>query len=420
VFRRIALAAAAVLVVSGCQFTGGTAQVTADGTCTEIELPAVAVTAAPTAPTTLPGPILRPCPTSTTPAPTTTPTPTTTTTPPTTTTTAPPAALAPTGLTATVDQAARTVLLQWNPVASATAYRIYEADTPDGLGNTTATSSRRGPLAGNYTYEYWVTAFVGGVESPPSEQVVAVLGNGGTTTTPPPTTTTAPPPPPPGDVQVGSRLVFDGDFDSGNLSQYTNLQTRDRNGSPSGGYCTYSACVRDGGPGHTTAARIEVRDGDIPNFGGGERAELRAPGVADVRPGDERWYQFSLRFDDQFTNPNGDWFIVMQWHAGSGSPPLALEVSRSGVLQFANNRTGARTNIGAIQRGVWVDYVLHVKHATGSGALAEAWVNGAKTATHRHPNMASSSSYLKLGIYRDRDDSGNDTVWHDGLTITAP
>ena len=70
---------------------------------------------------------------------------------------------------------------------------------------------------------------------------------------------------------------------------------------------------------------------------------------------------------------------------------------------------------------MWVDHLLHVKFSNGSDAYAESWVNGVKQpGVHRHPNMAGSSNYLKMGIYRDANETSTAVVWQDGLRITAP
>ena len=92
-------------------------------------------------------------------------------------------------------------------------------------------------------------------------------------------------PAPPGLVQ------FRGDFDTGDTSQWE-LETAE----------DYSLTVVDGGPGHPTAGRFEVRDGDTP-VDSGERSEVRSEDRFDVVDGDERWYSFSLKFDDGFSNP---------------------------------------------------------------------------------------------------------------------
>ena len=48
----------------------------------------------------------------------------------------------------------------------------------------------------------------------------------------------------------------------------------------------YSLTVVDGGPGHPTAARFEVRDGDTP-VDSGERSEVRSEDRFDVVDGDD-------------------------------------------------------------------------------------------------------------------------------------
>jgi hypothetical protein len=125
-------------------------------------------------------------------------------------------------------------------------------------------------------------------------------------------------PAPPGLVQ------FRGDFDTGDNSQWELETAKD-----------YSLTIVDDGPGHPTAARFEVRDGDTP-VDSGERSEVRAEDRYDVSDGDERWYSFSLKFDKGFSNPGG-WCIPMQWHgadedgdATDGSPQLNLDQGRSG------------------------------------------------------------------------------------------
>ncbi|MFC5996964.1 glycoside hydrolase family 16 protein [Pseudonocardia hispaniensis] len=79
---------AAVLALTGCRVTGGSTQVDTGDGCTEITMPSIDVSA-PSAPATLPGVVLAPCPTTPPPAPTTElPAPTTaptTTSPPATT-----------------------------------------------------------------------------------------------------------------------------------------------------------------------------------------------------------------------------------------------------------------------------------------------------------------------------------------------
>lgn len=220
-------------------------------------------------------------------------------------------------------------------------------------------------------------------------------------------------------MPVGKTVVFVGDFDNG-FGQWSNIQTQGYNSSGSGFRGNTRLSIANGGPGHETAARFTVQSGD--RVANGERAEVRGPDAADVSAGDERWYQWQVMFPADFPNPADGWFILMQWHAGDGPPPLSLEVSSAGELRLHNNRSGKRTVVGQIVKGRWMDLTLHVKFSAGSDAFAEAWVDGKKSANvHRHPNLASSggSNYLKMGIYRSPQ-SRTHVVWHDGLRITRP
>lgn len=66
-------------------------------------------------------------------------------------------------------QADNRVPLQWDDVAGATRYQVFEIRSPNGVTNgiTTATTMTRGPL-GNGPFDYWVAAEVNGVWSAPS------------------------------------------------------------------------------------------------------------------------------------------------------------------------------------------------------------------------------------------------------------
>lgn len=277
----------------------------------------------------------------------------------------------------------------------------------------------------------------------------ANLVTGATSTTPSPSpspTTTPKPSPSPnpspapgggsgsGGVPVGPRLVYTGDYNTGDLTQWAHIHTRDRVDAP-GNYCTYSICVRNGGSGHTTAARFEVRDGDVPSFGGGERAEVRAGDWdaskgAYVAEGDERWYEFSVKFEDNWVNPRhgtSSWFMIYQWFAKAGTstgPALTVQVMQNNYLELggAGPSVSYRKPIAPIRPGQWVKYVLHVKFSTNSSVgFAEVWENGKLVVPkHNRPTLESSPAYLKQGAYRDAASSGTQVVWHDDLRITAP
>lgn len=225
-------------------------------------------------------------------------------------------------------------------------------------------------------------------------------------------------------VPVGSRTVFIGDYETGDFSQWETCQSALSNtGCKTVGKGDRTMRIVPGAHQGQWAARFEVRPGDVPNFGGGERSEVSSgTPSATVRAGDERWYQWSMLFPSDFATPKGVWFIVMQWHSGSGSPPLAINISNQGTVDIGGDglKSEPKRTIGPVRRGQWVDYTLHVKFSRNSSdGFVEAWENGQQTVqmTHR-ATMTSASNYLKQGIYRDHGPVTS--VVMDGLRVTAP
>jgi len=232
----------------------------------------------------------------------------------------------------------------------------------------------------------------------------------------------------PNGVPVGSTVVFLADYETRDFSQWGTCQSVVLN----------SSCTDVAGSHHSMqivedpvrrqgryAARFLVQPGDVPEFGGGERSEVSADNEenAATREGDERWYEWSMKLPADFRDPRGDWFIVMQWHPGDGSPPLAIDISR-GTVDIGGDGSGEpRQTIGPVRRGEWVSYVLHAKFSSDREiGFVEAWENGDRSVpkTHR-ATMNSDENYLKQGIYRD-EGSGDGTaeVRFTGLRVTAP
>ena len=86
---------------------------------------------------------------------------------------------APQNFTTTVNPD-NSILCQWSPVSGATHYKLYEVRSPNGVSGAdtlTTTSSLRTPSSMGY-YEYWCTAFVGGVESAQSNHGICSLPYG--------------------------------------------------------------------------------------------------------------------------------------------------------------------------------------------------------------------------------------------------
>jgi hypothetical protein len=86
---------------------------------------------------------------------------------------------APQNFTAVV-QPNNAILCSWSPVPGASHYKLYEVRSPNGVSgadNITTTSTVRTPSTMGY-YEYWVTAFVDGVESAQSNHGICSLPYG--------------------------------------------------------------------------------------------------------------------------------------------------------------------------------------------------------------------------------------------------
>jgi hypothetical protein len=212
----------------------------------------------------------------------------------------------------------------------------------------------------------------------------------------------------------GGRLQFSGNFDTGDRSQWGGLQST---GMP------YALQIVNEGPGHTTAGRFELHPGE--DIHGGNRTEVVEKEQYYTREGDERCYDFSIKFPGDFQNPAGGWFLVIQWHhaANTGSPPLGFNVERDGNLRLGGDgvpRTYHKI-IGAIKRGQWVNYTLRVKFSRSAAVgWAEVYQDGQLVVPrHFRPTMVDDHNYLKYGIYRGPDTT-DAVIFHDDLQVWMP
>jgi hypothetical protein len=225
----------------------------------------------------------------------------------------------------------------------------------------------------------------------------------------------------------GSRVVFVGDFETGNFSQWSQCQNRVYSGlctdMPADfyGMQIINSHARQG----QYAARFELREGDNPSWGGGERAEVARYKESTVREGDERWFEFSLMFDPAFPVVNDEYFMVMQWHGRNDlPPPMGIEVQGDGQLVLTSHfPEGPPMVIGDIARGQWVDYVVHAKFSQArETGWAEVYRNGVLVIPRQsRATMNSNYDYLKMGLYRDGHGAKPTAVmWADRFGITAP
>jgi len=176
------------------------------------------------------------------------------------------------------------------------------------------------------------------------------------------------------------------------------VQLKGYNGPPSGYVPTYSAqVVNDAGKGK--AARYEVRDGDTPPWGGGERSQVTADGSAEAYEGDTRWYALSTRFDPTFPKNHGwgpgqiGYGLVSQFHGTlDGSPPMCwamegdkfrLKVTRQGAGPvILNDFFIWETPIGTD----WHDIKMEVHWSTDDSlGMIRLWYNGVRQTFQQGP-----------------------------------
>jgi hypothetical protein len=188
----------------------------------------------------------------------------------------------------------------------------------------------------------------------------------------------------------------------------------------------YNLKVVNGGLGHETAVRFEIRDGDVLPGSSSERNELVFPTSADVHEGDERWYQFDVRLGDPtWTNPTS-WEVIFQWHqaASSGSPPIEIITHTDGTVKMSQSGitpVPSQVTLWTIRPGVWERVVVHAKFSTNPAiGFLHVYYNNTQvmplTATQ---TMLDATNYVKCGIYRDGTHTSTQVVMYDNIKITS-
>jgi len=222
-----------------------------------------------------------------------------------------------------------------------------------------------------------------------------------------------------------SGLLFSGDFETGDLSQWESAQ------SANPGRIAVVTGPRVQG---RYAGRFEVRSGDVAaaGTGSGNRAEVLARrqdgnGAWPDSEGSERYYGWSTYFPSNYPVVRG-WQTFVQWkNKGPGSSPLAMGVYNGRIRLQAKTRGGPATKLSKepLVRGRWQRFVLHVKWSPDPRVgFVELWHNGRKVVRRRYrPTMYRERdgrvlpNYLKQGLYRSSGILRPQIVYHDGMRV---
>ncbi len=210
-----------------------------------------------------------------------------------------------------------------------------------------------------------------------------------------------------GTSSTSSTIVWRGDFETGNYSQWSRAQivSSDR-------MQAVTSPVRQG----RYAMKVTVKQGDDPIDSSGNRNELVRLTREPV--GSEYYYKWSTMFASDFPSVR-TWQLFAQWHhtGSGGSPPVEFFVYGE---EMRLNVRGTTVWRAPLVRGVWQDFVFHVKWSPNSSVgFVELYHNGKLSLPRRYAatQFSGQLNYLKLGLYRNSSIAKTGVLYHDGFIM---
>jgi hypothetical protein len=241
-----------------------------------------------------------------------------------------------------------------------------------------------------------------------------------------------------GAAQGGSSVSFLGNYDTGDYSQWGDLQ-HDTVAPQSATFQVVTSPVREG----TYAAKFVAKQAYSP-FGWQESTEVGHP-FSDQGQGSDYYYGLSMMFPSGWSDPLG-WALVTQFYTKDysyflGPPPLSIDAG--GNRLGLNINTGLSPIVGGpnfqweenqylqiaptLSPGQWNDIIMHVHWAADHTGVLEVWWRTGSNAFQKvisltgiptlryNPNYnggaADPIGIIKQGIYRksycNADSSGN-------------
>jgi uncharacterized protein (TIGR03382 family) len=208
-----------------------------------------------------------------------------------------------------------------------------------------------------------------------------------------------------------AEVVWRGDFETGNLSQYdsTQMVSADR-------LQVVSTDAREG----AYALMTIVKQGDDPINASGNRNELVYQ--SNEQEGSEYFYKWSTKFDETYPS-SSTWQLFAQWHHSGccGSPPIQFVV-KGEQMSLEVGPEGKTVWTSPLVRGQWRDFVFHVKwSADASVGYVELYLDGEKVLerTSAQTMFPGDGVYLKVGLYRNETIGPVGIVYHDGWMMAT-
>ncbi|WP_257458635.1 heparin lyase I family protein [Archangium lipolyticum] len=204
---------------------------------------------------------------------------------------------------------------------------------------------------------------------------------------------------------TGSGVVWRGDFETGDRSQWSKTQmvSSDR-------LQVLSSPTRQG----SYAIKVTVKQGDNPISSSGNRNELVR--MTNEKEGDEYYYRWNTMFASDFPSAK-TWQLFTQWHhsGDNGSPPVEFYVNGETIYLRLQGSTVVWST--PLVRGQWLDFIFHVKwSASSSTGFVELYLNGQLVLPKKYSATLYSgmTNYLKVGLYRNSTIAPTGVVYHDG------
>ena len=202
------------------------------------------------------------------------------------------------------------------------------------------------------------------VAAPPEPASGPAPGAGASAGNPPPA------PAPSSPAPFGS-VLWNGDFETGDLRQYDAVQ-----GVAPDRITLTSAPLRKG----RFATKMTALDGDT-EISGNPRAQLMS--ASQHFPGQEHFVGWSTLFPADFPaiQGSGAFMVFFQFHGKpwSGSPPLGWGVAPDGRIELRRNQQYGYDRVWSmpLEKSRWVNFVARVKWSkNASEGFVELWVDG--------------------------------------------
>src|SRR5690606_14341137 len=186
-------------------------------------------------------------------------------------------------------------------------------------------------------------------------------------------------------------LLFQEDFESGR--PFLNVEGLEIGANHSLTYVNKPNATK----GH--AARFELRYND-PIVKGSKRAEVTIVKGEHGDIGKDTWYAFDLYVPTDYVDESKK-ELISQWHQdGDASAGINIKNGRF-FWRFYINGKKQDYDLGAIKKGQWNNFVIHMLHSYGSDGITELWLNDKKLLDLKGRNMNNEDLPKgKIGIYK--------------------